>query len=75
MWLCPNKTLFTETSPELELAHKNARTFVWQMDVFRFLEFGKQRYIHHTIDMYSGFQWVAALSSEKADCVLHTYWT
>ena len=39
-------------------------------DVFHFAEFGKQKYIHHTIDMYSGFQQATALSSEKADCVI-----
>jgi hypothetical protein len=27
-------------------------------------------YIDHTIGMYSGFQWVTALSFEKADCVI-----
>jgi hypothetical protein len=27
-------------------------------------------YIHHTIDMYSWFQWATALSSEKVGCVI-----
>lgn len=40
------------------------------MDVSHFAEFGKERYIHHTIDTYLGFQWATALSSEKADCVV-----
>ena len=39
------------------------------MDVFHFMEFGKLKYVHHTIDTYSGFQWATALSSEKADLV------
>ncbi|KAL6091374.1 hypothetical protein STEG23_027112 [Scotinomys teguina] len=40
------------------------------MDVFHFVEFGKLKYVHHTIDTYSGFQWATALSSEKADSVI-----
>ena len=40
------------------------------MDVFHFMKFGKLKYVHHTIDMYSGFQWATALSSEKADSVI-----
>ena len=40
------------------------------MDVFHFTEFGKLKYVHHTIDMYSGFQWATALSSEKVDLVI-----
>ena len=40
------------------------------MDVFHFMEFGKLKYVHHTIDTYSGFQWATALSSEKADSVI-----
>lgn len=40
------------------------------MDVFHFIEFGKLRYVHHTIDTYSGFQWTTALASEKADSVI-----
>ena len=43
---------------------------IWQMDVFHFTEFGKLKYVHHTIDNYSGFQWATALSSEKADLVI-----
>ena len=40
------------------------------MDVFHFAEFGKLKYVHHTIDTISGFQWTTALSSEKADSVI-----
>ena len=40
------------------------------MDVFKFSEFGKLKYVHHTIDTYSGFQWTTVLSSEKADSVI-----
>ena len=40
------------------------------MDVFHFMEFSKLKYVHHTIDTYSGFQWATALSSEKADLVI-----
>ena len=37
------------------------------MDMFHFVEFGKLKYVHHTIDIYSGFQWATALSTETAD--------
>ena len=40
------------------------------MDVFHFMEFGKLKYVYHTIDTYSGFQWATALTSEKADSVI-----
>ena len=46
------------------------RNEIWQMNVFHFVEFGKLKYVHHTIDTYSGFQWATALSSEKADSVI-----
>ena len=38
--------------------------------LFHFAEFGKQRYIRHTTDRCSGFQWAAALRAEKAACVI-----
>ena len=34
------------------------------------MEFGKLKYVHHTTDTYSCFQWATALSSEKADLVI-----
>ena len=40
------------------------------MDVFYFTEFGKLKYVHHTIDTYSGLQWATALYSEMADSVI-----
>lgn len=40
------------------------------MNVFRFVEFRKLKYVHHTIDTYSEFQWATALSSEKTDSVI-----
>ena len=40
------------------------------MDVFHFIEFVKLKYVHHTIDTYSGFQGETALSLEKADSVI-----
>ena len=39
------------------------------MDVFHFTEFGKLKYVHHTIDS-PVFQWATSLSSEKADLVI-----
>lgn len=41
-----------------------------QMDPFHFAEFRIQRCIHHTNEIYSGFQWTTAVSSEKADCAI-----
>ena len=46
------------------------RNEIWQMHVFHFAEFRKLKYVHHTIDTQSGFQWTTALSSEKADSVI-----
>ena len=40
------------------------------MDAFYFTEFGKLKYLCHTIYTYSGFQWATALSSESADSVI-----
>lgn len=40
------------------------------MDVFPFAKFGKLKYVHQTIDTYSGFQWATALSSERAVSVI-----
>jgi hypothetical protein len=37
---------------------------------FHFTEFAKLKYVHHTRDTYSGFQWATALVSEKADSVI-----
>lgn len=36
-------------------------------DIFCFVEFKKLKYVHHTIDTYSEFQWTTALNSERAD--------
>ena len=35
------------------------------MDVFQFAEFGKLKYVYHTVDTYSGVHWTTALRSEK----------
>ena len=40
------------------------------MDMFYFVEFGKLKHVHHTVNTYSGFQWATTLSSEKADLVM-----
>ena len=40
------------------------------MDMFHFAEFGKLKYVQHTIDTCSDFQWASALHSEKADSVI-----
>ena len=46
------------------------RNDICQMDVLYFAEFGNLKYVHHIINTYSCFQWVIALSSEKADSVI-----
>ena len=38
--------------------------------MFYFTEFDKQKFVHHTIDTCSKFQWATALNSEKADSVI-----
>ena len=40
------------------------------MDVFHFEEFGNLKYVHQTIDTYSGFQWTTALSSKEVDYII-----
>lgn len=40
------------------------------MDVLQFVEFGKLKYIHYKIDIFSWFQWAIVLSSEKNDSVI-----
>ena len=40
------------------------------MDAFHFVEFGKLKYVHYTIDTNLGFQWATALSLEKTDSVI-----
>ena len=40
------------------------------MDVIYISSFGQQKCVHHTIDMYTHFQWATALHSEKADAVI-----
>ena len=38
--------------------------------MFHLILFVKLKYVHHTIDKYSGFRWANALYSEKADSVI-----
>lgn len=40
------------------------------MNMFKFAEFGKLKYLYHTIDTYSWFQWATASSSEKTNSVI-----
>jgi transposase InsO family protein len=40
------------------------------MDVTYVSKFGKQKYVHHSIDTYSKFQWVTTLTKEKADAII-----
>ena len=40
------------------------------MDKFHFIEFGKLKYVYHTINTCSSFQWANDLSSEKVDLVI-----
>lgn len=38
--------------------------------MFCFVEFGKLKYVYHTIDTYFGFQQATALSYEKVDLII-----
>ncbi|KAL6087818.1 hypothetical protein STEG23_024848 [Scotinomys teguina] len=68
---CPTCSFYNQTPLPAGCNPKGTqRNYIWQMDVFHFAEFGKLKYVHHTIDTYSGFQWATALSSEKADSVI-----
>ncbi|KAL6036096.1 hypothetical protein STEG23_018017 [Scotinomys teguina] len=68
---CPTCSFYNQTPLPAGCNPKGTqRNEIWQMDVFHFAEFGKLKYVHHTIDTYSGFQWATALSSEKADSVI-----
>ncbi|KAL6085602.1 hypothetical protein STEG23_035267 [Scotinomys teguina] len=68
---CPTCSFYNQTPLPAGCNRKGTqRNEIWQMDVFHFAEFGKLKYVHHTIDTYSGFQWATALSSEKADSVI-----
>ncbi|KAL6032102.1 hypothetical protein STEG23_033054 [Scotinomys teguina] len=63
---CPTCSFYNQTPLPAGCNPKGTqRNDIWQMDVFHFAEFGKLKYVHHTIDTYSGFQWATALSSEK----------
>ncbi|KAL6031325.1 hypothetical protein STEG23_000678 [Scotinomys teguina] len=68
---CPTCSFYNQTLLPAGCNPKGTqRNEIWQMDVFHFAEFGKLKYVHHSIDTYSGFQWATALSSEKADSVI-----
>ncbi|KAL6030846.1 hypothetical protein STEG23_024726 [Scotinomys teguina] len=68
---CPTCSFYNQTLLPAGCNPKGTqRNDIWQMDVFHFAEFGKLKYVHHTIHTYSGFQWATALSSEKADSVI-----
>ncbi|KAL6038262.1 hypothetical protein STEG23_034935 [Scotinomys teguina] len=68
---CPTCSFYNQTLLPAGYNPKGTqRNEIWKIDVFHFAEFGKLKYVHHTIDTYSGFQWATALSSEKADSVI-----
>lgn len=68
---CLTCSLYNQTPlPASSNPRGTKRNNIWQVSVFYVAEFEKQRYIHHTIDIYSGFQWPNALSSEMADFVI-----
>ena len=63
--LC-NQTLLSTGSKPIG----TQRNEIWKTDVSHFEEFGKLKYIKHTIDSYPGFQCAAALSLEKVDSLI-----
>ena len=40
------------------------------MNIIHFVEFGRIKYAHHTIDTYSDFQWETALNLENVGFVI-----
>ncbi|KAL6093193.1 hypothetical protein STEG23_016117 [Scotinomys teguina] len=68
---CPTCSFYNQTPLPAGSNPKGIqRNEIWQMDVFHFMEFGRLKYVHHTIDTYSGFQWATPMSSEKADSII-----
>ena len=60
---CPTCSLYNQTPlPAGSNPKGTQRNEIWQIDVFHFVEFGKLKYVHHTIDTYSDCQWVIPLS-------------
>ncbi|ERE71793.1 Pol polyprotein [Cricetulus griseus] len=68
---CPTCSFCNQTPLPVGCNPKGLRrNEIWQMDVFHFTEFGNLKYVHHTIDTFTGFQWATALNSEKADSII-----
>jgi hypothetical protein len=58
---CPTFSLYNQISLTIGMDPEGTqRNDIWQMDMFHFIEFGKLKYVHHTIDTYPGFQWATA---------------
>ena len=52
--ICSTCSFYNQTPLCRESNPKSTkRDETWQMDVFHFAEFGKLKYVHHTIDTYS----------------------
>lgn len=63
---CPTCSLYDQiTLPTGRNPKDTQRNYIWQVYGFHFTEFGKLKYVYHTIESYSGFQWETALSSEN----------
>ena len=68
---CPTCSLYNQTLLSVGSNPKGIqRNEIWHMDVFYFAEFGKLKYVHHTIDTYSSFQNATALSLEKTELLI-----
>ena len=68
---CPTCSLYNQIPLPTGTHPKGPKqNYIWQMNFFHFTEFGKLKYVHHTIDTHSGFQWATALASEKSDSVI-----
>ena len=58
---CPTCSLYNQTLVPTGTNPKDIqRNDIWQMDVFHFTEFSKVKYVHHTINTYSGYKWANA---------------
>ena len=54
---CPTCSFYNQAPlPAGSNPKSTQRNKIWQMGVFHFADFGKLKYVHHTTDIYPGFQ-------------------
>ena len=68
---CATCSLYNQTPLPAESNPKGTqRIEMLHMEISYFIEFGKLKYVHHTIDTFLDFQKATTLSSEKANLVI-----